>query len=91
MFNSNLKSLYASHGSCETPEVQKLIAQRDRFLADHPYLKSTQDEIDRMMSTTIDPMIRLEILFMLITDKLSEMRSVFEEVMHLARMAYPDA
>ncbi|HOO46830.1 MAG TPA: hypothetical protein PLM29_11410 [Deltaproteobacteria bacterium] len=91
MFYRKLKSFYASHGSCETPEVQELIAQRDRFIADHPYLKSTQDEIDRLMGTTLDPMIRLEILFMLITDKLSELRTVFEEVMQLATMACPDA
>lgn len=91
MIYDNLKAFDASHGNCECHEVQELIAQRDRFLADHPYLQSTQDEIDGLMSTTLDPMIRLEILFMLISGKLSELRNVFEEVMQLARMACPDA
>jgi len=38
-----------------------------------------------MLSTTFDPVLRLEILFMLISDKIDEMRSIFEEVLDLAR------
>jgi hypothetical protein len=45
---------------------------------------TTQEEIDRMLSTTFDPVLRLEILFMLISEKLGEMRAVFEEVLNLA-------
>lgn len=66
-------------------EIQELIRQRDRFLSDNPELVSTQEEIDRLLSTTFDPVLRLEILFMLISDKITEMRDIFEEVLNLAR------
>jgi len=59
------------------------IAEKERFLARYPYLKSFQDEIDHLLSTTIDPVTRLEILCILITAKLSDMRDVFKEVMLL--------
>jgi hypothetical protein len=68
----------------ESPEVTRLIAQRNQFLREHPQLRSLQKEIDTLMGTTIDPMIRLEILFMLMTDKLIEMRQVFAELQKLA-------
>lgn len=68
----------------ERPEVRELIERRDKFLSDHPDLRAVQDEIDFLMSTTLDPKVRLEILFMLISEKLDEMRAVFEEVGHLA-------
>ena len=87
MFYNKSSATHQISDCHESPEVQKLIEQRDKFLKDHPYLQSTQDEIDRLMGTTIDPMIRLEILFMLISGKLTEMRNVFEEVMRLARIA----
>ena len=41
--------------------------------------------LDRLLSTTFDPVLRLEILFMLISDKITEMRDIFEEVLNLAR------
>jgi len=90
MFYDNLKTFDASIENCEFPEINELIAKRDKFLSEHPYLQSTQDEIDGLMSTTLDPVIRLEILFMLISGKLSELRNVFEEVINLAKMSYPD-
>jgi hypothetical protein len=68
----------------ESPEITRLIAQRNQFLKDHPHLRSLQEEIDSLMGTTIDPMIRLEILFMLMTDRLIEMRKVFAELQRLA-------
>lgn len=74
----------------DTPEVRRLIAQRDKFLADHPTLRSTQEEIDRLLGTTLDPVMRLEILFMLISGKLMEMRTVFSELMKLANEALPE-
>ena len=89
MLYDDVKSVATSLNHCERPEVIKLIEQRNRFLADHPYLQSTQDEIDKLMSTTLDPMVRLEILFMLMSGKLSELRNVFEEVLRLARLSVP--
>jgi len=69
----------------ESRDIQELIRQRDKLLLDNPDLVRTQEEIDRMLSTTFDPVLRLEILFMLISDKIDEMRSIFEEVLDLAR------
>ena len=89
MLYDDFELVAASHKHCESPEVQELIEQRNRFLADHPYLQSTQDEIDKLMGTTLDPMIRLEILFMLMSGKLSELRNVFKEVMRLAKISLP--
>ncbi len=71
-------------GTGEHREIQELIRQRDRFLSDNPDLVSTQEEIDRLLGTTFDPVLRLEILFMLISDKINEMRDIFEEVLNLA-------
>ncbi|HOO38855.1 MAG TPA: hypothetical protein PLU81_11095 [Deltaproteobacteria bacterium] len=90
MVFDELNSTTASRRECESPEVQRLIEQRNRFLADHPYLQSTQDEIDKLMGSTLDPMVRLEILFMLMSGKLSELRNVFEELMRLAK-SLPDS
>lgn len=90
MVFDELNSTAASRRKCESPEVQRLIEQRNRFLADHPYLQSTQDEIDKLMGSTLDPMVRLEILFMLMSGKLSELRNVFEELMRLAK-SLPDS
>jgi hypothetical protein len=74
----------------DPPEVQELIRKRDLFLKNNPDLRSTQKEIDTLLSTTLDPALRLEILFMLIADKLGEMRNVFEEVLNLARLMAKD-
>ncbi len=74
-----------TEGTGEPREIQDLIRQRDRFLSDNPDLVSTQEEIDQLLSTTFDPVLRLEILFMLISDKINEMRDIFEEVLNLAR------
>ena len=90
MFYDNLKTADAFDEDFRSPGINDLIARKKRFLSDHPFLQSTQDEIDRLMSTTLDPMIRLEILFMLISGKLSELRNVFEEVIRLARISQPE-
>ncbi len=91
MLFDEINSTAASRKECESPEIQKLIEQRDRFLAEHPYLQSTQDEIDKLLGTTLDPMVRLEILFMLMSGKLNKLRNVFEEVMRLAKLSVPGA
>jgi len=85
MFYDDFTTCPKKRDTADTPEIQELIRQRDRLLSDNPDLKSTQAEIDEMLSTTFDPVLRLEILFMLISDKMDEMREVFEEVLNLAR------
>jgi len=74
----------------ENPQVEHFIAQRNQLLKDHPHLRDLQEEIDALLSTTINPVIRLEILFMLMTDRLMEMRTVFAELMKMADTASLD-
>ncbi len=74
----------------ENPQVEHLIAQRNQLLKDHPHLQELQDEVDALLSTTINPVIRLEILFMLMTDRLMEMRTVFTELIKMAHTASLD-
>jgi hypothetical protein len=74
----------------ESPQVEHLIAQRNQLLKDHPHLRELQEEVDALLSTTINPVIRLEILFMLMTDRLMEMRAVFTELMKMADTASLD-
>jgi hypothetical protein len=71
----------------ENPQVEKLIAQRNQLLKDHPHLQELQEEVDALLSTTINPVIRLEILFMLMTERLMEMRTVFTELIKMANTA----
>lgn len=74
----------------ESPEIERLIAQRDKLLKDHPHLMELQREIDSLLGTTIDPAKRLEIIFMIMTDRLLELKSAFTEVVRLAREAVVD-
>lgn len=83
----DLTNCEARNNREERPEVQELIDRRDRFIADHPQMREVQEEIDRLLSTTLDPGVRLEILFMLISEKLGELRDVFEKVVELSELA----
>jgi hypothetical protein len=87
MFFHDFTTCEAAADTRERPDVQALIECRNRFIADHPHLRELQQEIDDLMSTTLDPRIRLEIIFMLITEKLAEMKNVFGEVVRLAGLA----
>jgi len=84
MFIDDFTTCKAKSDTREKPEVQELIDERNRFLKDHPHLKVVQDEIDRLLGTTLDPNLRMEILFMLITEKLGQMKTLLGEVAHLA-------
>jgi hypothetical protein len=83
----DLISCEAQSNKAERPEIQELIDLRDKFISDHPQLRAVQEEIDMLLSTSLDPRVRLEILFMLISEKLSEMKAVFEEVVQLSELA----
>jgi hypothetical protein len=74
----------------ENPQIEQLIAQRNQLLKDHPHLQELQEEVDTLLSTTINPVIRLEILFMLMTERLMEMRTVFTELIKMAHTASLD-
>lgn len=75
----------------ESPEIQRLVAERDQFLKDHPHLMELQKEIDSLLGTTIDPAKRLEIIFMVMADRLVELKSAFTEVVRLAREAVAES
>jgi hypothetical protein len=90
MFYNDLQLMKSEAQRREGPEIERLIAQRDQFLRDHPHLMALQKEIDSLLGTTLDPVKRLEILFMIMTDRLIELRSVFTEVVRLARTAMID-
>jgi hypothetical protein len=85
MYYDDFTTCRETKGTGESRDIQELIRQRDKLLSDNPDLVSTQEEIDRLLSTTFDPVLRLEILFMLISGKIYEMRDIFEEVLSLAR------
>jgi hypothetical protein len=86
MLNDDFSTCEARGDTLEKPEVLELIAQRNRLLNDYPHLKATQDEIDMLLGTTLDPHLRLEILFMLISEKLGQMKELFGEVAQLAEV-----
>ncbi len=68
----------------EGPEIDTLIAQRDLFLAEHPELRAYQQEIDSLLDTTLDPVTRIEILFMVMSERLMAMRTALNEVYSIA-------
>lgn len=72
----------------ENPEIEVLIRQRNALLQQHPYLQDLQDEIDIMLATTLDPLKRSEIIFMLISDKLNELIDVYRDLSKLTREAF---
>lgn len=65
-------------------ELQELIKARDKFLSENPDLKPMQEEINKMMSTTLDPVQRLDILFMIISGKLKDLQELWENVCDVA-------
>ena len=64
----------------EDPEVQRLIAERDQLLREHPELEPLQKEIDHLLGTSLDPHERQEIFLILMADKLKELRNVMIEL-----------
>ena len=65
-------------------DLNELIKQRDAFLEENPDLKPMQAEIDKMVGTTFDPMQRLDILSMLISDKLKDMSEAWDDIREIA-------
>ncbi len=90
MFYDDFTTHEAKREARENPEIQELIDLKNKLISDHPQLRATQDEIDRLMSTTLDPRVRLDILFMLIAEKLDEMKGMFGEVVSLLEPAVRD-
>lgn len=64
----------------ETPEIEQLIAQRERLLKKDPRLREFQKEIDTLLGATFDPALRLEILGMLMLEKLNALQDAWADV-----------
>ena len=58
------------------------------MLQEHPHLQDLQEEIDTMLATTLDPLKRSEIIFMLISDKLNELIDVYRDLSKLTKESY---
>lgn len=54
--------------------VVEAIAERDRFLEQHPKYQSYQNEIDRILDMAGPPKKRLEVIAMLMEGKLMELQ-----------------
>ena len=72
----------------ENPEVEALISQREALLQEYPHLQDLQGEIDSMLATTLDPLKRSEIIFMLISDKLNELMDVYRDLSKLTKQTF---
>ncbi|MEE4112668.1 MAG: hypothetical protein V2I40_07620 [Desulfobacteraceae bacterium] len=55
--------------------LQKALAERERFLDDHPHLRAYQAEIDRVLDNSGDAEGRIAVLGMLLQGKLVDMQS----------------
>lgn len=60
--------------------INDLIRERDKFLEENPDLKPMQEEISMMLSNVLDPMQRMDILFMLISGKLKDLQDNWEKL-----------
>ncbi len=58
----------------ENAALQKALAQRERFLAQHPHLSAYQAEIDRILDKSGDCKGRLAVLGTMMQGKLLEMQ-----------------
>jgi len=74
--------------SRENPEIEALISQRESLLQEYPHLRELQGEIDSMLTTTLDPLKRSEIIFMLISDKLNELVDVYRDLSELTMQTF---
>lgn len=54
-------------------DLRDLLLEREAILAESPSLRAFQQELNRMMTYCYDPNLRLEILCMLLEDKLNEL------------------
>lgn len=85
VFFNKKKNLKIKKLSADEQRIENLLACIDKLIADNPELQPTQEEINALLSTTLDPSVRIEIIFMLMADKLGEMKTVLEEVRRMAQ------
>ncbi|OPZ58430.1 MAG: hypothetical protein BWY87_01455 [Deltaproteobacteria bacterium ADurb.Bin510] len=66
-------------------ELAELLLEREALLEKSPELRAFQQELDDMMAYCCDPSLRLEILCMLLEDKLSELLEAIAAARQAAR------
>ncbi len=70
--------------------LRRAVADRDRFLKQHPHLTAYQAEIDRLLDLSGDSHGRMTVLGTLMEGKLLEMKAQFERLnRHLHSSAVP--
>jgi hypothetical protein len=75
----------------ETPEIEQIVAQRERLLKQDPRLREFQKEIDALLGATLDPALRLEILGMLMSERLNALHAAWADVAHAMHLITPAA
>lgn len=85
IFFNKKKDIKIKQKSVDQQRIENMLTCRDKLIAENPELQPTQEEIDSLLSTTLDPTVRIEIIFMLMADKLGEMKTVLEEVHRMAQ------
>jgi len=73
--------------SDEDSAVKEAIAARDAFLERYPHMRLYQKEIDRLVSATLSPTQRLDIIFLDIGSKLQELSQAFTDITNIAQTA----
>ncbi|HOZ56113.1 MAG: hypothetical protein BWY51_00740 [Parcubacteria group bacterium ADurb.Bin316] len=71
----------------ESPEIERLKAEIQNLIAEHPELAVLQAEIDRIRETTFDPLERLNSIFCYIGENLHTLREGFDEIKKIASQA----
>jgi len=64
--------------------LEQLLEERKKLLEDHPELASLQVEIDNILKNTINPSQRMDIISMLMQEKLEYLREQFLELVNIA-------
>ena len=65
-------------------DLSELLLEREAVLAESPSLRAFQQELNRMMTYCHDPNLRLEILCMLLEDKLNELIDAVQDAQQAA-------
>jgi len=62
-------------------QLQNAIAERDKFLEEHPHLQGYQDEVNRIMNGVGEnPTLRMETLSIMMATKLLEQSAEFQKI-----------
>ena len=69
-------------------ELEQALKARERFLAEHPALRTLQDEIDRILANAGGPENRIKVLAFFIEKKLCELNDLIVDLKTSFKMQY---